>query len=148
MKKIAVLIGAACGMAAGLCSAAISAHAASVTLTPEQTLALFGDRIPISYWNGTEYVTDVLVYHTTGTVQTNKNVYYKETYWYDNSGAPCLIYRLQTQDSFGNQLVTNVENTAYTISLNPIIDISNINEIRFSLGLSSGMGYPGEPCNR
>lgn len=142
MKRLAALIAAACGLAAGLCSAAISAQAASVTLTPEQTRALFGDRIPISYWNGTEYVTDVLVYHTTGIVQTNKNVYYKEAYWYDNSGAPCLIYRLQTQDSFGNQLVQNDGNTAYTISLNPIIDISNINEIRFSLGLSSGMGYP------
>ena len=73
MKKIAVLIGAACGMAAGLCSAAVSAHAASATLTPEQTLALFGERLPISYWNGTEYVTDVLLYHTT--CQTSKNLY-------------------------------------------------------------------------
>ena len=142
MKKIAVLFGAACGMAAGLLCSAVSASAASVTLTPEQTLALIGEQLPVSYWNGSEYVTDVLNYYTTGTVTANRNIYYKESYWYNNVGQTCLIYRLSSQDYYANPLVTNDVNTEYTISLNPIIDISNINQIQFSLGFSNAMRYP------
>lgn len=138
MSKIRSLyLSAALLAAAGAVASAavpISASAVDVTLTPEQTRALFSDQIFAQYYDGTDYQDAFFTFYDYGYI-SQVNSWVSQSY--NPNGKNVVIYAL---DSATSEIV-NANNSSswvniFSCSPRPIFDIQNINRFTMSAGLS------------
>lgn len=138
MKKLAAFLCAAVAVVAGVAyTPAFSASAADVTLTPEQTRALFSDRLTCQYYDGYAYQECYFDYFTTAVV-TGEAVAWSGSWQpagYSINNQKVLVYRCSAND-FG--VIASNPNNQITALLSPIFDISGVNTFKLTCGFSTG----------
>lgn len=116
----------------------------TVTLTPAQTRALFGDEISVTYFDGTDYQTGVLTYLTSsaeldeGQPDFGYSSYYSDMWGsLAPSGTRYIVYS-------ANDL--NIQsNSQYQITLEPQINFGNTLITKFVAGVSCSSSYSAQP---
>lgn len=139
MKRLAALIPAAVALAAGVCCIpAVSASAEDITLTKEETRALFSDHIYCNYVVSPptiqEMSFDFIGY---GTISHFNYTPDSNTFWHDPTGDNVLIYR--SSDTPTIPFYNN--DGTFDIKIFPVIDLSGLNYISFSTGISTDSRY-------
>lgn len=141
----AALSGVACMFrACGHLSASAADDVQTVTLTPAQTRALFGDELSITYFDGTDYQTGVLTYLTSsaeldeGQPDFGYSNYYADMWGsLAPSGTRYIVYSANDLNIQSNSL--------YQITLEPQISFSNTQITKFVAGISCSSGYTAQP---
>lgn len=114
----------------------------TVTLTPAQTRALFGDEISISYFNGSDWVSGTLSYLTSaaeiGTEPTFGSNSVRDLWASLNpDGTRYLVYSASD---------LNIQSNAqYQINLEPQINFGNTLITKFVAGVSCSSSYEAQP---
>lgn len=115
-----------------------AAAATSVTLTPAQTRALFGDHIIFQYFNGTDYVTDSFDYQNPNTVPTSLYEMGRGSrdIWdaLNGSTSRYVLYRTTTT-------VPTQQEPYYTVRITPSVNLSGITDCDFMIGISTPCTY-------
>lgn len=145
-----ILQRAACCLAAVGCVAAftpfdIQASAEdvqTVTLTPAQTRALFGDEISITYFDGMDWVSGTLSYLTSAAEVGTDPTFgsnWQHDLWYslNPSGTRYIVYSASD---------LNIQaNSQYQVNLEPQISFTNTQLTRFVCGVSCSSSYSAQP---
>ena len=117
----------------------VKASAADVTLTVEQTRALFGDVLYSQYFDGTDYHEAYFRYFDSAVIsQVSRNGSY--TGIYNPQGKYCLVYAL---DSVASDSLQNVGTSYWSCDVRPLFDILGLNRYTISCGYSFNLGGNG-----
>ena len=117
----------------------VKASAADVTLTVEQTRALFGDSLYSLYFDGSDYHEAFFTYFDTAVIsQVSHNANYPGVY--NPAGKYCLVYAL---DSVTSNSLQNVGTSYWSCDVRPVFDIQGLNRYTLSCGYSFDLGANG-----
>lgn len=109
-----------------------SAAGETVTLTPAQTRALFGDELAYTYFNGTDYVDGVATYLTSAVEYVGGNI--------DHFGDVPLTGRYiiyQSADMMWNDSGSDY----FSVRLSPVVSLSGLTDFQMSVGCTIASKY-------
>ena len=117
----------------------LTARAAdSVTLTPAQTRALFGDSIVFDYFDGTDYRTDAFTYQNPNTVPTELYEMGRGSrdVWDALHGQTSryVLYRTTTA-------IPTAADPYFTVRIRPSVNLSGISDLDMMFGISTPVIY-------
>ena len=109
-----------------------SAAGETVTLTPAQTRALFGDELAYTYFNGMDYVDGVATYLTSAVEYVGGNI--------DHFGDVPLTGRYIIYQS-GDLMWNDSGSDYFSVRLSPVVSLSGLTDFQMSVGCTIASKY-------